>query len=326
MSKVSFSKEALILLKKLDDKLTDGVEKSLKNSMNRLIAALESDLFNSLIGRCYIHKIIYLPLISKCHLKMLTNLVKSIIAWNFQQQTLLFATVLFLLGMQATGNIIAGGYDAPQDNGDSSVFVTRIAPGGIAEADGRLQPFDRIVSVNGTDLNYVSNQEAVRILKESGDTLAMIIRRYIGHEPVSSGIESVSPITNTNMPPSNDDQTASEDVYFEVNLVKPSENVGLGFTIAGGQMIDGFPEGIYVTKLTPGGLAEQDGQIQPGDRLIQVNGQELGNASHELAVQLLRNAGIHVHLVLLRPVKSTVSQNFTPSLASDDTIVDTKKH
>lgn len=53
--------------------------------------------------------------------------------------------------------------------------------------------------------------------------------------------------------------------------MKPSENVGLGFTIAGGQMIDGFPEGIYVTKLTPGGLAEQDGQMQPGDRIIQVS-------------------------------------------------------
>ncbi|VDO07765.1 unnamed protein product [Rodentolepis nana] len=226
---------------------------------------------------------------------------------------------------QSFGFSIAGGYDAQQENGDSSVFITRIAPGGIAEADGRLQPFDRIVSVNGTDLNYVSNQEAVRILKESGDTLAMIIRRYIGPEPGSSGIESISPITNTNIPPSNDDQTTSDDVYFEVNLVKPSENIGLGFTIAGGQMIEGFPEGIYVTKLTPGGLAEQDGQIQPGDRLIQVNGQELGNASHEMAVQLLRNAGTHVHLVLLRPLRSTVSQNFTPSLASDDTIVDTKK-
>ena len=56
-----------------------------------------------------------------------------------------------------------------------------------------------------------------------------------------------------------------------MNLLKPSEGVGLGFTIAGGQNLEGYPEGIYVTKITPGGLAEQDGQIQPGDRLIQVN-------------------------------------------------------
>ena len=53
--------------------------------------------------------------------------------------------------------------------------------------------------------------------------------------------------------------------------MKLSENVGLGFTIAGGQNLEGFPEGIYVTKITPGGLAEQNGQIQPGDRLIQVS-------------------------------------------------------
>ncbi len=55
-----------------------------------------------------------------------------------------------------------------------------------------------------------------------------------------------------------------------MNLVKSSPSVGLGFSIAGGQMSDGGPEGIYVTKISPGGLAEESGQIQPGDRLIQV--------------------------------------------------------
>lgn len=40
---------------------------------------------------------------------------------------------------QSFGFSIAGGYDAPQENGDPSIFVTRIAPGGIAEADNRLR-------------------------------------------------------------------------------------------------------------------------------------------------------------------------------------------
>lgn len=36
------------------------------------------------------------------------------------------------------------------------------------------RPFDQIISVNGSDLTCVSNREAVRILRESGDTLAMV--------------------------------------------------------------------------------------------------------------------------------------------------------
>lgn len=40
---------------------------------------------------------------------------------------------------QSFGFSIAGGYDAPQENGDPSVFITRIAPGGIAEAEGLLR-------------------------------------------------------------------------------------------------------------------------------------------------------------------------------------------
>ena len=40
---------------------------------------------------------------------------------------------------QSFGFSIAGGFDAPQENGDPSIFVTRIAPGGIAEADNRLR-------------------------------------------------------------------------------------------------------------------------------------------------------------------------------------------
>ncbi len=42
-------------------------------------------------------------------------------------------------------------------------------------------------------------------------------------------------------------------------------------------MSDGGPEGIYVTKISPGGLAEESGQIQPGDRLIQVIEEEFLN-------------------------------------------------
>ncbi len=49
-SSVEDSDSALVLLKRLRGKLSDGSEKSIRNAMDRLIGALESDLFVSLLG------------------------------------------------------------------------------------------------------------------------------------------------------------------------------------------------------------------------------------------------------------------------------------
>ncbi|VDK87279.1 unnamed protein product [Dibothriocephalus latus] len=212
---------------------------------------------------------------------------------------------------QSFGFTIAGGYDAPQENGDPSVYVTRLAPGGVADVDDRLRPFDQIISVNGTDLTCVSNEEAVQILRDAGDTLALIIRRYLGTEsnsemafpiPTKRANETRA-IPNAEAELDGEAPSVSETYWYEVDLVKPSEDMGLGFSIAGGHDVNDQSayEGIFVTRISPGGLAAANGQIQPGDRLFQVNGMDLGTATHEEAVRMLRNAGTRVHLVLCRP-------------------------
>lgn len=51
-----------------------------------------------------------------------------------------------------------------------------------------------------------------------------------------------------------------------------SSSSGLGFSIAGGcgnQHVLG-DDGIFVTKLIPGGPAEEDGTLDVGDRIIKV--------------------------------------------------------
>ena len=49
--------------------------------------------------------------------------------------------------------------------------------------------------------------------------------------------------------------------------------VGLGFSIAGGvgnQHIDG-DNAVYVTKIIEGGVAENEGTLQVGDKLVKVS-------------------------------------------------------
>ncbi|KAA0191495.1 Neuronal differentiation protein [Fasciolopsis buskii] len=90
-------------------------------------------------------------------------------------------------------------------------------------------------------------------------------------------------------------------LLIEVTLLRGTRS-GLGFSIAGGvgnETVDGDP-GIFVTKLTPGGVAETDGRVSVGDRIVQVNETSLVEVTHEQAVRALRQAGDHVHLIMVK--------------------------
>src|SRR5699024_2807021 len=47
---------------------------------------------------------------------------------------------------------------------------------------------------------------------------------------------------------------------------------------------------IVIRSLVPGGVAQQDGRLLPGDRLLFVNDRNLENSSLEQAVQALKGA------------------------------------
>ncbi|KAI8508810.1 hypothetical protein Bbelb_139090 [Branchiostoma belcheri] len=66
---------------------------------------------------------------------------------------------------------------------------------------------------------------------------------------------------------------------------------GLGIKIAGGRSArTGEERGVFVKKVLLGGLAAQEGQLQEGDQILEVNGQTLQGATNERAVSILRNA------------------------------------
>lgn len=77
---------------------------------------------------------------------------------------------------------------------------------------------------------------------------------------------------------------------------------GLGFSIAGGvgnEHIEGN-DGIFVTKIIPGGAAYMDGRLQAGDRIISVDEQVLNRVTHEQAVYKLTQTGTIVNLKVAR--------------------------
>ena len=66
--------------------------------------------------------------------------------------------------------------------------------------------------------------------------------------------------------------------------------------------------GIFVTKITKGGVADQHGQIEVGDRVLEVNGQNMVEIDHEDAVAILKATGQEVTLKI---EKNSLPQDIT---------------
>ncbi|XP_078788100.1 tyrosine-protein phosphatase non-receptor type 13 isoform X4 [Oryzias latipes] len=85
---------------------------------------------------------------------------------------------------------------------------------------------------------------------------------------------------------------------FTVELRKNSGS--LGISVAGGMNTGVRYGGIYIKSLVPRGAAEQDGRIQIGDRLLEVDGSNLRGVTHQQAVECLKRTGEVVNLLLER--------------------------
>ncbi|XP_032854287.1 syntaxin-binding protein 4-like isoform X2 [Tyto alba] len=78
---------------------------------------------------------------------------------------------------------------------------------------------------------------------------------------------------------------------------------GLGIKVIGGiKELTGEEYGVYVKRILPGGVAYADGRLQPGDQILEVNGDSLIGVARERAVDILRTASAtsHMHLLIAR--------------------------
>ncbi|XP_068398796.1 tyrosine-protein phosphatase non-receptor type 13 isoform X10 [Eschrichtius robustus] len=96
-----------------------------------------------------------------------------------------------------------------------------------------------------------------------------------------------------------------------VNLKKDTK-YGLGFQIIGGEKMGRLDLGIFISSITPGGPADLDGCLKPGDRLISVNSVSLEGVSHHAAIEILQNAPEDVTLVISQPKEKISKVPSTP--------------
>nr|XP_015837296.1 PREDICTED: inaD-like protein isoform X2 [Tribolium castaneum] len=96
-----------------------------------------------------------------------------------------------------------------------------------------------------------------------------------------------------------------------------NDGSGLAFGIIGGRST-----GVVVKTILPGGVADRDGRLQSGDHILQIGEVNLRGLGSEQVASVLRQCGIHVRMVVARPVESTSADY--QALGSHAPIVPTK--
>ncbi|XP_054665252.1 multiple PDZ domain protein isoform X4 [Grus americana] len=199
-------------------------------------------------------------------------------------------------------------------------FIRSILPEGPVGRSGKLFSGDELLEVNEISLLGENHKDVVNILKELPIKVTMVCCRPVAppitHPEVLESL-SLSEVQLTEKAhvelgfiSSSDTEGASLEIAAEghrkgeeqssslamwetevqhIELEKGS--IGLGFSILDYQdPVDPANTVIVIRSLVPGGVAEQDGRLLPGDRLMFVNDINLENGSLEEAVQALKGA------------------------------------
>ncbi|XP_071020471.1 multiple PDZ domain protein-like isoform X4 [Oncorhynchus clarkii lewisi] len=210
-------------------------------------------------------------------------------------------------------------------------YIRSVLPEGPVGRCGKIFSGDELLEVNGISLIGETHKEVVSILKElpvcvymaccrpapllksdrdSGqlglDEFAtepiMKIQGDLGSFLVFDGSEGVATRENVTDETLGAPLAMWETEIQDIELEKGES--GLGFSILDYQdPMDPAKTVIVIRSLVSEGVAEQDGRLLPGDRLMFVNSTNLDNASLEDAVQALKGANIGtVHIGVAKPL------------------------
>ncbi|XP_035161611.1 multiple PDZ domain protein isoform X24 [Callithrix jacchus] len=198
-------------------------------------------------------------------------------------------------------------------------FIRSVLPEGPVGHSGKLFSGDELLEVNGITLRGENHQDVVNILKELPIKVTMVCCRRTVPPTTQSELDSLdlcdieltekphvdlgefigSSETEDPVLSMTDAGQSTEEVQAplamweagiqHIELEKGSR--GLGFSILDYQdPVDPASTVIVIRSLVPGGIAEKDGRLLPGDRLMFVNDVNLENSSLEEAVEALKGA------------------------------------
>lgn len=160
------------------------------------------------------------------------------------------------------GITIVGGSDTPL----RCVVIQEVFQDGLIASDGRLQPGDQIIEINGGDMTCSTHAQVCAALRKMTSVLRLGVYREriekYGARPTVSNSEELLTVT-----------------------LERQAGKHLGIRISGN-----CPEpGIYIVEILEDSITAMDGRIQRYDRLLFINGQDVRHCKIGQASDLIKN-------------------------------------
>ncbi|PIO63553.1 PDZ/DHR/GLGF domain protein [Teladorsagia circumcincta] len=169
---------------------------------------------------------------------------------------------------------------------------------GLIDSMGRAWEIEDVVLEKGTTGLGFSITGGTDQPAEDGDTAIYVTNIIMGGAAAADGRMNTghSPTVPPSYPPPPPPAHGGSQGHLAHNL-PPA-----GFSIAGGVGNEHVPgdTDIYVTKIIDGGAAYHDGRLGVGDRILAVDDVGLENVTHEYAVNVLKQTGTKVTLLVLK--------------------------
>ncbi|KAF4802934.1 Multiple PDZ domain protein [Turdus rufiventris] len=226
---------------------------------------------------------------------------------------------------QGLGITIAG-YIGDKISEPSGIFVKSITKGSAVEHDGRIHVGDQIIVVDGTNLQGFTNQQAVDVLRHTGQTVQLtLIRRGLKQEnrippqvDFSASVEKDLLFQAMDSTTAKDFQlTSTEEAAAKIKwqrimgsnyeivvavVNKFSESSGLGISL------EATVGHHFIRSILPEGPVGRSGKLFSGDELLEVNEISLLGENHKDVVSILKELPVKVTMVCCRPVAPPVTQ------------------
>ncbi|CAM4756839.1 unnamed protein product [Rotaria magnacalcarata] len=161
------------------------------------------------------------------------------------------------------GLTISGGIDK-----DSKPKVAQLKPGSVAQKSDVLEIGDVLLAINGIKTAGLKHEQVIDLIKQVGDQLTLDIEYDLPKWPIHA-INTVHTKT------------------IQIQLEK--EGQSYGFILRGGGSDDkAKARPLIITKIRPQGPADKEGTIKIGDRVLAINGINVGGATLQDAYNLMR--------------------------------------
>ncbi|XP_021055581.1 multiple PDZ domain protein isoform X5 [Mus pahari] len=267
--------------------------------------------------------------------------------------------------VQGLGITIAG-YIGDKKLEPSGIFVKSITKSSAVEHDGRIQIGDQIIAVDGTNLQGFTNQQAVEVLRHTGQTVRLTLMRkgtsqeaeLTSREDTAKDVDlpaencekdeeslslkrntSILPIEEEGYPLLSTELEEAEDVQQEAALLTKWQSImGINYEIVVAH-VSKFSEnsglGIsleatvghhFIRSVLPEGPVGHSGKLFSGDELLEVNGINLLGENHQDVVNILKELPIDVTMVCCRRTVPPTALSEMDSLDINDLELTEKPH